>query len=69
MASSKDNANMTDAQNQKNKRRVWEFWQRLEASEISDTASLTREFVSEDIAWHGPDPIKELSGIDAFVDE
>jgi len=58
---------MSNAQNQKNKQRVWDFWQRLESANSDDAATIAREYVSEDVVWHGPDPINDLSGIDAFV--
>ena len=58
---------MSSEQNQQNKQLVWEFWQRLEAAGSNQAAAVAFDYVSDDVAWHGPDPINELSGIDAFV--
>lgn len=58
---------MSNTRNQANKQLVWNFWQDLEAANGDGAATVARDFVAEDIAWHGPDPINELTGIDAFV--
>ncbi len=60
---------MSSEQNQQNKQLVWDFWQSLQASDGGQTGAVARQFMSEDNAWHGPDPINHLRGVDAFVDD
>jgi predicted ester cyclase len=55
--------------NQKNKLRVWEFWQALECVGDAQAASVAHQFMSGDTLWHGPDPINELLGVEAFAEE
>ncbi len=53
--------------NQHNKRLVWELWQRLNhvpADELDGTLALA---MSPEIAWHGPHPINEITGVDQLV--
>lgn len=52
--------------NQQNKELVWSFWEALErAGERAD--SIARDYLHEDCAWHGPDPINDLGGAEAVV--
>jgi len=53
--------------NQKNKQLVWSFWHALEASQPSEVAEIAGGFLDRDIAWHGPDPINGLTGVDSFA--
>jgi len=55
--------------NQSNKKLVWDFWKALEDVDASEAHVTARSFMVEDITWHGPDPINELHGIEAFVFE
>jgi len=52
--------------NQQNKQLVWDFWQALEATSDEESAAIARRYLSRDLAWHGPDPINDLTGPDAF---
>lgn len=53
--------------NQNNKQLVWSFWQALEASPATEVAATAARFLEADIAWHGPDPINGLTGVDCFA--
>lgn len=52
---------------QRNKKLVWEFWQRLNDSQVDGTAEVVGSYVAEDISWHGPHPIDDLKGIEAVI--
>jgi predicted ester cyclase len=60
---------VSSEQNQQNKQLVWDFWESLKGSDGGQAGAVTRQFMSEDSAWHGPDPINHLRGVDAFVDD
>jgi predicted ester cyclase len=53
--------------NQKNKRTVWKFWQALENVTANRVKDVARLYLTGDILWHGPDPINQLQGVEAFV--
>jgi predicted ester cyclase len=55
--------------NQRNKMRVWEFWQALDFADQAQTTSVAHQFMSGDVQWHGPDPINDLTGVEAFSEE
>lgn len=57
---------MSSEQNQQNKQLVWDFWQSLEAASDQQAETVFRQAMSEDSAWHGPDPINHLRGVDAI---
>jgi predicted ester cyclase len=52
---------------QKNKALVWEFWQQLNHSQPDAVAQVVRQYVAEEISWHGPHPINDLDGVDAVL--
>jgi len=58
---------VTSELNQQNKQLVWDFWQSLENAGNAESAEIARRYLSQDHAWHGPDPISELTGCDAFL--
>lgn len=58
---------MNNDPNQRNKQLVWEFWQALEAAKPTQIDSVLRRYVDQDALWHGPDPINDLAGVDAFA--
>jgi predicted ester cyclase len=58
---------MTIETNQQNKQLVWNFWQLLEQAPDGEAASTARQYLSEDVTWHGFDPINELTGPADFV--
>jgi len=58
---------MTSELVQKNKQIVWEFWNKLNENKASDMENIVRSYVHEDISWHGPQPINDLSGADALL--
>jgi predicted ester cyclase len=60
---------VSSEQNQQNKQLVWDFWESLQGSDGGQAGAVTRQFMSEDSTWHGPDPINQLRGIDAFVSD
>jgi predicted ester cyclase len=53
--------------NQRNKKLVWDFWKSLEMANAGDIQSVARQHMHEDALWHGPDPIEDLQGANAFV--
>ena len=55
--------------NQQNKQLVWSFWQTLEDAGNAESAGIAHQYLSQDHAWHGPDPINELTGPDAFLSD
>lgn len=58
---------MTGVQNQRNKQRVWEFWQSLDGAGIEKFTDFAPLYLSNDLAWHGFDPVNELRGVAAFL--
>ena len=52
--------------NQQNKSLVWEFWRALEDHSPDKPASLFINTMTQDVLWHGPDPINELQGNEAW---
>lgn len=58
---------MSDELNQRNKQLVWEFWRSLEAAGGGQTKAVVCQHLSDDHAWHGPDPINHLGGADSFL--
>jgi predicted ester cyclase len=58
---------VSSEQNQQNKQLVWDFWQSLQTSDSQQIEAAVHQTLSEDNAWHGPDPINHLRGVDAFV--
>ena len=59
---------MTNQSVQHNKRLVWQFWEKLNASQPGGIADVVRQTVHPDIAWHGPHPINDLTGVDALIE-
>jgi ketosteroid isomerase-like protein len=51
--------------NQQNKSLVWDLWTQLDAGDHSSA----RAMFTDDFVWHGPEPIGELRGAQAFIDE
>ena len=60
---------MTTDLNQQNKQLVWNFWQSLESAKTEKLAAVAEQHIREGSIWHGPDPIKELQGANAFISE
>ena len=58
---------MSSELNQQNKQLVWDFWQSLQASDSRQFEAATHQYMDPAHTWHGPDPIDDLRGIDAFV--
>lgn len=58
---------MRQPQNQKNKQRVWDFWRSLEQASSAESESVAARFMHLNAAWHGPDPILDLSGPKGFA--
>ena len=55
--------------NQENKQLVWDYWQRLDAAAPDQIGTITQSVMAPDVVWHGFDPMPELHGVEAFVDE
>jgi predicted ester cyclase len=55
--------------NQQNKQLVWDYWRSLENAGNAGAAEIAPQYLLHDHAWHGPDPINELTGSDAFLSE
>jgi len=53
--------------NQTNKQLVWDFWQALEDAQPNQIETITHSAMSEELLWHGPDPINHLTGLDQFI--
>ena len=58
---------LISAELQANKQLVWDYWQALNASAAEDMATVTRQYVAEGVAWHGPHPINDLDGVEAVI--
>ncbi len=59
---------VTDAVNQANKKLVWEFWRALESAD-NDIDSVLKRYVHDECRWHGPDPINDIRGREAFASD
>ena len=55
--------------NQHNKELVWALWQRLNHVADEGLADALASAMTGDIAWHGPHPINDITGIDDLVTE
>ncbi len=53
--------------NQRNKQRVRDFWQALDRADIDAAARLAHGILARDHVWHGPDPIGDLEGVEAWA--
>ena len=53
--------------NQRNKAVVWELWQRLNHGPVDDLSGILTGAMSPEIAWHGPHPINDITGIESLV--
>ncbi|MGI9233011.1 MAG: ester cyclase [Woeseiaceae bacterium] len=60
---------MTSEINQQNKQLVWGFWQRLGSSANCHADGELAQYLDREHVWHGPDPINEVRGIDAFASD
>ncbi len=61
---------MDQTVNQANKLAVWTYWQALDSSQEPGAVARAGEaLLSEDVIWHGPDPINELHGRQALLQE
>lgn len=54
---------------QNNKQLIWDFWRSLEQAEDHEIFSLANVNIHRDAVWHGPDPIGDLKGAEAFATE
>jgi len=53
--------------NQHHKQLVWDFWKSLEMAQAGDIETVPQRYMHKDALWHGPDPIDDLQGPNAFV--
>jgi predicted ester cyclase len=54
---------LNETLNQSNKQRVWEFWQAMHSADGRTQDAAAAEYLSTNSAWHGPDPINDLTGV------
>ncbi|MEL7449793.1 MAG: ester cyclase [Pseudomonadota bacterium] len=57
----------TTALNQANKQLVWDFWRALDTAPPSDSAGIVARYATEGTTWHGPDPVNDLQGSEAYA--
>ncbi|KTG15858.1 ester cyclase [Haloferax profundi] len=50
-----------------NKQLVYEFSQRVHDASSGSVRNLLEEYYHEDAAWHGPEPVNELTGVEAIA--
>jgi hypothetical protein len=55
--------------NQLNKRTVWEFWQALDNAGPDNIPSVLAGVLAEDVIWHGPAPLGDLTGVDQVASD
>jgi predicted ester cyclase len=55
--------------NQENKATVLEYWAALERSGSQTDCAVLNGYVNEDVLWRGPEPIGQLRGPSAFIQE
>ena len=58
---------MNPVTHQHNKDRVWAFWQELDHSDPGTAEETAERYLAPDTAWHGPDPLPDLIGPQAYV--
>jgi len=58
---------MTSELNQANKRFVWKHWRALEDADAGELERVMAQAVAPGFQFHGPDPINDLAGTDAFL--
>ena len=58
---------MSSKNNQMNKERVWDFWQRMNHVEPDGVADLIRSAVHEDVNWNASHPINQLQGVETLI--
>ncbi len=58
---------MNQAQNQKNKEVIWEYWQKMNHVEAGQLAGVVRAAVHDNVNWNGPHPINHLDGAEALL--
>lgn len=56
-----------NAQNQKNKERVWAYWQKMNHAKPDQVAGIVKDFVHKDMNWNGSAPIDQIMGVDALI--
>lgn len=60
---------MSSEINQYNKQLVMAYWRALETATGDQVMETVRKYLKQDSLWHGPDPINDLHGADAFASE
>ncbi|WP_420642546.1 ester cyclase [Candidatus Leptofilum sp.] len=58
---------MSSNVNQKNKAKVWDFWQKMNHVGADNMADVIRDAVHEDVDWNGSYPINQLKGVEALI--
>lgn len=54
-------------QNQKNKEKVWAYWQKMNYAQPHQVADIVREAIHKDVNWNSSAPINHIQGVDALI--
>lgn len=55
--------------NQRNKERVWDYWQRLNHVGVDNVPDVIRNAVHDDINWNGSAPIDQIEGVEGLISD
>ena len=58
---------MSNLLHQKNKEKVWDFWQKLNHVGVDNVPDVIRAAVHEDVDWNGSAPIDQIVGAEALI--
>ena len=58
---------MSDELNQRNKAKVWDYWQKLNHVGVDNVPDAVHAAVHEDVDWNGSAPIDQLLGADNLI--
>ena len=55
--------------NQRNKQLVWKLWNDLEHAQLDAMDGIVATAMAENVVWYGFDPLPQLTGRAAFINE
>lgn len=55
--------------NDANKADVWSMWEALDHGGVANLREILRGSCTDDVVFHGPQPLGDMIGIDAYVDQ
>ena len=58
---------MSIQRNQRNKERVWDYWQKMNHATPDQLADVVRKTYHNDVNWNGPHPINHLHGAENLI--